>query len=86
MDEAGVLYGATYADGESAAGEIFQLEPPKQGQSAWTPKVLHTFQLDANGEFPLTSVLVHKGKLYGTAHGTAGQAGFWPGTIWRIKP
>jgi len=86
MDDSGTLYGATYADGESNAGEIFQLKPPKNGQGSWTAKVLHTFQLDANGEFPMTKVLVQKGKLYGTAMGTAGQNGFWPGIVWRIKP
>lgn len=86
MDDGGNLYGATYADGDSAAGEIFQLTPPRKGQTAWTPKVLHVFQMDANGEFPYTTVLVSKGKLYGTTYGTAGQGGFWPGTVWQLKP
>lgn len=86
MDEGGNLYGATYADGMSAAGEIFKLTPPSKGQTAWTPTVLHVFQMDANGEFPYTTVLVNKGKLYGTTYGTAGQGGFWPGTVWQITP
>lgn len=87
MDERGNLYGATYANGESDAGQIFQLVPPAQGKTAWTPKVLHVFQMgDANGVYPYTTVLVNKGKLYGTTYGTAGQHGFWPGTVWQIKP
>ncbi|MFZ5547779.1 MAG: choice-of-anchor tandem repeat GloVer-containing protein [Pseudomonadota bacterium] len=87
MDERGNLYGATYANGESDAGQVFQLTPPAPGKTAWTSKVLHAFQMgDANGVYPYTTVLVSKGKLYGTTYGTAGQHGFWPGTVWQIKP
>lgn len=87
MDASGKLYGATYANGDSDAGQIFQLTPPAPGKTAWTSKVLHAFQMgDANGVYPYTTVLVSKGKLYGTTYGTAGQHGFWPGTVWQIKP
>jgi uncharacterized repeat protein (TIGR03803 family) len=87
MDDGGNLYGATYANGQTDAGQIFQLSPPAQGQTAWTPKVLHAFQMGgAHGVYPYTTVLVSKGKLYGTTYGTAGQHGFWPGTVWQIKP
>ena len=86
MDDSGALYGATYADGDSATGEIFKLTPPGDGQTAWISKVLHSFNMDANGEYPYTTVLVNKGKLYGTTYGAAGQNGFWPGTVWEIKP
>jgi uncharacterized repeat protein (TIGR03803 family) len=86
IDADGNLYGATMADGTSWYGEIFQLKPPHNGEQHWRAKVLHTFQLDADGEFPYTTVLVHKGKLYGTTYGAAGQSGYWPGTVWRITP
>jgi uncharacterized repeat protein (TIGR03803 family) len=86
MDADGALYGATYADGQTAAGEIFKLAPPKKGQQAWRAKVLYAYQGGAAGEFPYTSVLADAaGHLYGTSYGTAGQFGFYPGTVWSIK-
>ena len=40
-----------------------------------------------NSGFPeYTTVLVSNGKLYGTTHGVAGPDGFFPGTVWQIKP
>ena len=87
MDAAGVLYGATYADGMSANGEVFSLKPPKAGQGAWTAKVLYAFPGGTDGEMAYTDVLVDKkGHLFGTTTGVAGQFGFFPGTVWRIKP
>jgi len=87
MDSDGVLYGATYADGTSANGEVFSLSPPKQGQEAWQSRVLYAFPGGTQGEMAYTDVLVGKnGTLYGTTTGVAGQAGFYPGTVWRIKP
>jgi len=86
MDASGVLYGATYADGASANGEVFSLTPPKQGQQAWQAQVLYAFPGGTDGEMAYTDVLVGKnGTLYGTTTGVAGQSGFYPGTVWRIK-
>lgn len=87
MDADGVLYGATYADGLSANGEVFSLTPPANAQESWHPQILYTFPGGAGGEFAYTDVLVDKkGALYGTTAGVAGQSGFYPGTVWRIKP
>jgi uncharacterized repeat protein (TIGR03803 family) len=87
MDASGVLYGATYGDGLSANGEVFSLTPPVNAQESWKPQVLYTFPGGAGGEFAYTDVLVGKnGVLYGTTTGVAGQSGFYPGTVWRIKP
>jgi uncharacterized repeat protein (TIGR03803 family) len=87
IDANGVLYGATYADGASANGEVFSLTPPAKAQAAWKAKVLYTFPGGAAGEMAYTDVLVGKnGSLFGTTTGVAGQSGFYPGTVWRIKP
>jgi uncharacterized repeat protein (TIGR03803 family) len=87
MDASGALYGTTYADGSSALGEVFKLEPPVGGSGAWTSSVVYVFQGAAAGQYPYSNVLIDKkGFLYGTAYGVAGQGGFFPGMVWRIKP
>jgi uncharacterized repeat protein (TIGR03803 family) len=84
MDANGVLYGATYADGVSANGEVFSLTP---GSGHWNAKVLYTFPGGAGGERAYSNVLVGKGGLlFGTTTGVAGPQGFFPGTVWVIKP
>lgn len=84
MDSAGNLYGATYADGESANGEIFKLTPGANNQ--WTASVLYTFPGGAGSQYPYSTVLIDKhDNLYGTSYGSAGQAGFYPGNIWQIR-
>lgn len=81
----GTIYGTTYADGASSFGEVFQLTP--QGGNSWTPKVLYTFPGGAGGQYSYSKVWLDKvGRLYGTTYGIAGQGGFFPGTVWRIKP
>lgn len=85
LDASGALYGATIGDGKSAYGEVFELTPPAAGKSKWAPKVLHVFQAGAKGQFPYSSPLVSNGFIYGTTYGSAGESGFYPGTVWRIK-
>ena len=83
MDSSGALYGATYADGETANGEIFKLIPGKTG---WKAKVLYEFQGGAASQYPYTTVLIDRhDNLYGTSYGSAGQNGFFPGNVWEIK-
>jgi hypothetical protein len=85
MDASGTIYGTTYADGQSALGEVFQLKP--QAGKPWKATVLYTFQGGAAGQYAYSNVLIDKvGRLYGTTYGVAGQGGFFPGTVWRIKP
>jgi hypothetical protein len=44
------------------------------------------FQGGAQSQYPYTTVLIDKNNnLYGTSLGTAGQAGFFPGNVWKIK-
>ena len=42
--------------------------------------MLHTFKSPAKGTITYTNVLVGADGLYGTAYGTAGESGFYPGT------
>jgi uncharacterized repeat protein (TIGR03803 family) len=85
MGADGAIYGTTYADGQSAFGEVFQLTP--HAGKPWTSKVLYTFPGAAGGQYSYSNVLIDKlGRLYGTTYGVAGQGGFYPGTVWQIKP
>jgi uncharacterized repeat protein (TIGR03803 family) len=84
MDSSGVLYGTTLADGENNNGEVFKLTPGQNNQ--WTASVLYAFPGGAGSQYLYSTVLINKGKLYGTSRGTAGQSGFFPGNVWRIKP
>jgi len=85
MGTDGTIYGTTYADGASSFGEVFQLTP--EAGNSWTPKVLYTFPGGAGGQYSYSKVWLDKlGRLYGTTYGVAGQGGFFPGTVWRIKP
>ena len=83
MDSAGALYGTTYADGENNNGEVFKLTPGQNNQ--WTATVLYAFQGGSQSNYPYSTVLIKKGKLFGTSYGNAGQAGFYPGNVWEIK-
>jgi uncharacterized repeat protein (TIGR03803 family) len=83
MDSSGALYGTTLADGENNLGEVFKLTPGQNNQ--WTATVLYAFQGSAASNYPYSTVLINKGKLYGTSQGSAGQAGFYPGNVWQIK-
>lgn len=85
MGDDGTIYGTTYADGQSSFGEVFQLTP-KPGKP-WKAKVLYTFPGAADGQYSYAKPFIDKlGRIYGTTYGTAGQFGFYPGTVWRIKP
>lgn len=69
-DAAGDLFGVTY-DGPGCAsgcGTVFELSPPKQGQTAWTQTTLYAFDRKEGGPpnirgFPL--VLDGAGNIYG---------------------
>jgi uncharacterized repeat protein (TIGR03803 family) len=65
-DTSGALYGTT-ADG-GAAGTVFMLSPPPQGQTSWTQAVLHLFAgAPADGARPDAGLTPGpNGHLYGT--------------------
>ena len=81
---AGALYGTTLGVGVTSNGEVFKLKPPSNG-GGWTASVLHAFKGGTDGQFPHSTVLIGPdGALYGTAEGTAGESGFYPGVVWKI--
>jgi len=64
MDEAGNLYGTTYADGAYGKGSVFKLTA---GSSGWTFTTLHDFTGGSDGANPeATLVMDNSGNLYGT--------------------
>jgi uncharacterized repeat protein (TIGR03803 family) len=85
MDASGALYGTTFGTGANASGTVFKVNPPAAGSTKWTHSVLHTFAPGAGGQFPYSTVLIGNGYVYGTTYGSAGESGFFPGTVWRIK-
>jgi uncharacterized repeat protein (TIGR03803 family) len=85
MDSSGALYGTTFGTGANASGTVFKVNPPAAGSTKWTHSVLHTFAPGAGGQFPYSTVLIGNGYVYGTTYGSAGESGFFPGTVWRIK-
>jgi uncharacterized repeat protein (TIGR03803 family) len=88
FDQAGNLYGATYAS--TGYGAVFQLIPNMDG--SWTEKVLHSFPLDhrAGGAGPLGGVIFdHAGNLYGTTlfgGDTSCGSGAGCGVVFQLTP
>jgi uncharacterized repeat protein (TIGR03803 family) len=86
MDSTGALYGTTFADGETAFGEVFKLTPPAEAGKHWKSKILYAFTGGADSGELYSNVLIGpKNTLYGTAYGSAGQSGYFPGIVWQIK-
>ncbi|HET6378859.1 MAG TPA: choice-of-anchor tandem repeat GloVer-containing protein [Methylocella sp.] len=68
LDTAGNVYGTTLYGGScSTCGVIYQLVKPAPGQTAWTYKVLHAFQLGADGIAPTAPLTIKGSAIYGTA-------------------
>lgn len=72
-DSAGNLYGTTQYGG-LGYGTVFELSP--NGHGGWNESVLYSFTGGADGEYPLSSLLLDaSGNLYGTT--IDGGANFW---------
>jgi uncharacterized repeat protein (TIGR03803 family) len=80
MDGAGNLYGMTFADGTTQAGNVFELSPSNGG---WMYIDLHDFSFDA-AYFPEGGVTLDgNGNLFGmTSQGGA----YGHGVVWEITP
>jgi uncharacterized repeat protein (TIGR03803 family) len=80
----GVLYGTTSEGGTPGypgVGIVFELT---QSGGVWTETILHSFQGDSDGSYPLGGVTFDKnGTLYGT---TAAGGTDNLGTVWTITP
>jgi uncharacterized repeat protein (TIGR03803 family) len=84
LDAAGNLYGTTLGDGGSSNGVAFKLAPPAAGSTQWTETVLHAFQGGTDGQFLYAKPVVIGTTVFGTTEGAGSEAGFFPGTVWKI--
>jgi uncharacterized repeat protein (TIGR03803 family) len=85
-DGHGNLFGVTYYGGTYAAGTVFELSPPAQGQTAWTETIIHSFQpfVTTDGSFPTAGVTFDRsGNLYGTT-GAGGTSHL--GVVYELSP
>jgi uncharacterized repeat protein (TIGR03803 family) len=64
IDKNGNLFGTTFNGGTNGYGTVFQLTP---SAGPWTETVLYSFTGGDEGAFPLSSTLVYKGQIVGTA-------------------
>jgi len=85
MDDAGSLYGTTFADGANGFGSIFKLTPESGG---WKYTALYDFTGGSDGGYPYSDLVFDAhGNLYGTASiGGKGQCPDGCGVIFEITP
>jgi uncharacterized repeat protein (TIGR03803 family) len=82
IDGYGNLYGTTEMGGSHGYGTVFELQPKSGG--GWTEKILHNFNNDADGGYPLGGlVLDSAGNLYGT---TGGGGASMAGVVFELQP
>jgi uncharacterized repeat protein (TIGR03803 family) len=84
FDQAGNLYGTTFADGANGWGSVFKLTP---SNGSWTYTSLHDFTGGNDGGFPVGNLIFDaNGNLYGTAScgGTTGTCGYRNDGYWVI--
>jgi uncharacterized repeat protein (TIGR03803 family) len=82
-DGAGNLYGTTVEGGANNDGVVFELSPPTEGETAWTEKVLFSFD-GTNGDEPLAGLIADgAGNLYGTTR-QGGENN--DGVVFRLTP
>jgi uncharacterized repeat protein (TIGR03803 family) len=80
FDNAGNLYGSTYAGGGSGNGTVFRLAPSSSG---WTESVLRAFKGGWDGKYPYGDLILDPvGNLYGTAY----QGGVGYGVVFELQP
>lgn len=80
MDNAGNLYGATFAGGSDNSGVAFELSP---ASGAWKETLLHSFTGGQDGSGPSAGLILGaNGNIYGTTE--AGGVGF--GVVFELSP
>jgi uncharacterized repeat protein (TIGR03803 family) len=87
LDEAGNLYGTTFAGGKNTCstgcGTVFKLTPESNGP--WKETILYSFRNGTTGNGPGAGVVVDKvGNLYGTTVYGGGQCGC--GVVYKLEP
>ena len=84
-DPHGNLYGTTYYGGANGAGAVFRVGPGA-GTGPWHSAVLYSFQGNADGGNPTSTLIFNPaGKLYGTTS-AGGDAGCDCGVIFSLTP
>lgn len=97
LDEKGNLYGTTATGGNpkctvktpGGCGTVFKLSDTGSG---WKETVLHKFEGGNDGSYPVSSLLLHAGSLYGTTAAGGNQlcsgniAGVGCGTVFSLSP
>jgi hypothetical protein len=52
-------------------GSVFSLTPPESGEGTWTEATIYDFPGGGGGAYPVTTLALAGGILYGTAEGPA---------------
>ena len=82
FDQAGNLYGTTYAGGTLGLGTVFEMTP--DGSGGWTTTVLHNFGQDTDGAKPWAGLTFDAaGNLYGTTYSGGSRN---EGAVFKMSP
>ena len=81
FDNAGNLYGITYAGGVSGYGTVFELTPEGGGQ--WTESCLYSFSNGSDGSYPIAGLIFDQSRsnLYGATSDGGTRGG---GTVFEV--
>jgi len=82
VDASGDLYGTSYYDGANDLGAVYELS---HNGTAWSEKVLYSFQGGTDGSSPISNLVLRAGSLYGTTS-EGGAAGCSCGTVFSLTP
>lgn len=66
-DGHGNYYGTTSAGGSSGNGTVFKMSPPTASGGDWTETIIWNFAGGLSGSFPMSPLVIDKGRLYGEA-------------------
>jgi hypothetical protein len=90
FDKSGNLYGTTnVGPGQSLAGSVFRLRPPRQNGGSWSFNILHGFTGVPDAALPNVYLVFDKtGNLYGTSTqgGTGPCNNFGCGAVFEVEP
>jgi len=83
FDQAGDIYGTTYAGGSPGYGTVYKLT---HSVSGWTENVIYAFGSGSDGANPVAFLIIDKtGNLYGTTSGSFSGLPAGYGTVFRLS-